>query len=171
MTFEKLKPRIKPLPEGMSAFHPAVLAATCFGIGRLRPAPGTLGTLAALPVGYAISYAGGIWALFAAAVLLTIAGTFAAERYGAASGEKDDQSIVIDEAAGLWIAAIPAETHIGLWITAFLLFRFFDIYKPWPASYFDKRKSGGLDVMMDDVIAGIFAMVGVGTGATWVLLQ
>lgn len=171
MTFEKLKPRMKPLPVGMSALHPTALVATLFGIGRLRPAPGTLGTLAALPVGYAISSAGGIPALITAALLITIIGTFAAQKYGTASGEKDDQSIVVDEAAGLWIAAIPAETHIGLWITAFLLFRFFDIYKPWPASYFDKRKTGGFDVMMDDVIAGLFAMFGVGTAATWILLQ
>ncbi|MDY0008818.1 MAG: phosphatidylglycerophosphatase A [Bdellovibrionales bacterium] len=155
-----------PLPAGTSMRNPHVLIATWFGIGRLRPAPGTLGTLGAIPFGYAIAYYTGIAGLIVAALLMVWLGTIAATYYGKKSGKKDDQSIVVDEVAGMWIAAIPAATYPELWLLAFVLFRIFDIYKPWPASYFDKRPGGGgFDVMMDDVVAGIFAFFGVSAAA------
>lgn len=153
---------LMPLPEGTSMGSPHVLIATWFGVGRLRPAPGTLGSLAAMPFGYAIAYYTGLTGLMLAAFLLLIIGSMAATYYGKKSGQKDDQTIVVDEVVGLWVAAIPAALHLNLWITAFLLFRLFDIYKPWPASFFDKRKGGGgFDVMMDDVVAGFYAALGV----------
>jgi len=157
---------LMPLPEGTSMRNPHILLATWFGVGRLRPAPGTLGTLAALPFGYAIAYFTGIAGLLLAALLMIWLGTLSATYYGRKSGKKDDQTIVVDEVAGMWIAAIPAGTYLDLWVVAFILFRLFDIYKPWPASYFDKRPDGGgFDVMMDDVVAGIFAFLGVAAGA------
>lgn len=158
---QKMKPAIRPLPPGSTFKDWDVLISTWFGVGLLRPAPGTLGSLAAIPVGYAIAYFGGFIALAIAAVLLFVIGTLAADRYGKKSGVKDDQCIVVDEVIGLWIAAIPAETNIHFWCAAFVLFRIFDIYKPWPASYFDKRAGSGFDVLMDDVVAGIYAMMGV----------
>lgn len=161
---EKLKPRIKPLPEGLTQKNLNVAIATWFGSGRLRPGPGTMGSLAAIPPGYLIMYFLGPMGLFIAAVLLFILGAMAADYYGKKSGEKDDQSIVVDEVVGLWLAVIPADVYWPLWFVGFVLFRFFDIYKPWPASYFDKRKGGGFDVMMDDVVAGFFAFLG--TAAT-----
>jgi phosphatidylglycerophosphatase A len=154
-------PRIVALPDGLSATSPHALIATWFGSGRLRPGPGTWGSLAAIPFAYLINFFGGPLALFVAALLLFIVGVRAATVYGRHSGVKDDQSIVVDEVIGLWIAALPAGTDPVLWLVAFLLFRFFDIYKPWPASYFDRRKKYDYDVLMDDVIAGIFAMGGV----------
>lgn len=157
--------RIKPLPDGVSPTNPHVLLATWFGIGRLRPAPGTLGSLAAVPLGFVIAYFTGIIGLILASVLLMVLGSMASNYYGRKSGEKDDQSIVVDEVVGMWIAAIPAGTHPDLWVTAFILFRLFDIYKPWPASFFDKRAGSGFDVMMDDVIAGIYAFLGVAASA------
>ncbi|MFN7113273.1 MAG: phosphatidylglycerophosphatase A [Alphaproteobacteria bacterium] len=157
---------LMPLPEGTSMSNPHILLATWFGVGRLRPAPGTLGTLAAIPFGYAIAYFSGITGLLLAALLMIGIGTMAATYYGRKSGKKDDQTIVVDEVAGMWIAAIPAATHVELWVVAFFLFRLFDIYKPWPASFFDKRPNGGgFDVMMDDVVAGIYAFLGVAAGA------
>ena len=157
----KLKPSIRPLPPEtvFKNFH--VLIATWFGAGLLRPAPGTIGTLAAMPFGYAIVYFGGYLSLAAAALALFIVGTYSANYFGKKSGQKDDQCIVVDEVIGLWIAAIPAELDWQLWIVAFVLFRIFDIYKPWPASYFDKRAGSGFDVLMDDVVAGFYAMLGV----------
>ncbi|MCE9507010.1 MAG: phosphatidylglycerophosphatase A [Alphaproteobacteria bacterium] len=146
-----------------------VLLATWFGAGLLRPAPGTMGSLAAIPFGYAIVMFLGQTALAIAAALLLIIGTFAAGRYGKKSGVVDDQSIVIDEVAGMWIAAIPAGKHLLLWLAAFLLFRLFDIWKPWPASFFDNRSKGGFDVMMDDVVAGIYALLGVSIAAVFSL--
>jgi len=70
----------------------------------------------------------------------------------------------------MWIAAIPAEGHWELWLIGLVLFRLFDVWKPWPASFFDNRSSGGFDVMMDDVVAGIYAMLGVGACAAAVYL-
>lgn len=168
---KKLKPHLHPLPDGTEFKNLNILIATWFGAGRFRPAPGTAGSLAAIPPGVLIAYTMGPAGLFLAAMLLLIIGTMAASYYGKKSGNKDDQSIVVDEVVGIWIAAVPAETHGGLWFLAFILFRFFDIYKPWPASYFDKRRGGGgFDVMMDDVVAGIFAFVGVAAAAFAILL-
>jgi len=154
-----------PLPSGLTFMSPVALVATWFGAGRLRPAPGTIGTLAALPFGYAIVLLSGQTGLAVAALLLLVIGTVAAGLFGKKSGIVDDQSIVVDEAAGLWIAALPADKSLVLWITAFFLFRIFDIWKPWPASFFDNRSRGGFDVMMDDVVAGVYALPGVSIAA------
>jgi len=137
------------------------MLATWFGAGLIRPAPGTMGTFGALPFGYLIMMAWGQMGLLIASIVLLIGGTIAADYYGSKSGTKDDQSIVVDEAVGMWIAALFAGTNIGLWILAALLFRLFDIWKPWPASLFDNRSRDGFDVMMDDVVAGVYAMLGV----------
>lgn len=160
---QKLKPSIRPLPPGLNRTDLITLLATGLGSGRLRPGSGTWGSIAALPLGYLIASYFGMIALGIAALALLAAGTWAAHHYGLKSGQKDDQAIVIDEVVGMWIAAIPAETDIRLWFYAFLLFRFFDIVKPWPASYFDNRAGHGFDVMMDDVVAGICALMGVAT--------
>lgn len=167
--------RIRPIPEGMTKNDPYFLTATWFGVGRIAPASGTLGTLAAIPFGYLIALIAGPVGLAVAALLLLVWGTKAADRYGTKSGVKDDQAIVVDEVVGLWIAAIPAETNLWLWALAFLLFRFFDVWKPWPASYFDRKEDDkpvtGFSVMMDDVVAGIMALFGVSIGALSSLLN
>lgn len=160
---QKLAPGLKPLPPETAMCDWFVWLATWFGAGRLRPAPGTIGTIAALPVGYLISYFFGWVVLALSALALLLIGIVAADRYGKKSGEPDDQSIVIDEVVGVWIAAIPAENYMSCWIAAFVLFRLFDIYKPWPASRYDRLKRGGIDVMLDDVIAGLYAFMGVAT--------
>ena len=162
---DKLKPSIRAVPPGTTFTNPHVLIATWFGAGLLRPAPGTMGSIAAIPFGYAIVTYAGQGGLALAALLLLVIGTIAAGFYGKKSGVSDDQSIVVDEVVGLWIAAIPAGTHFSLWILALILFRIFDIWKPWPASFFDNRSSGGFDVMMDDVVAGIYALLGVAIAA------
>ena len=154
-----------PVPPGTTFTEPYIMLATWFGAGLIRPAPGTMGTLAALPLGYLIMVLWGPVGLAIAAVVLLIIGTIAADHYGKKSGVKDDQSIVVDEALGLWIAALPAERHILLWLLAVLLFRIFDIWKPWPASLFDNRSRDGFDVMMDDVVAGVYALFGVSIAA------
>jgi phosphatidylglycerophosphatase A len=168
---EKIKPGIRPLPPDTSFGNIYVLIATWFGAGRLKPAPGTWGSIAAVPFGYALHHFLGIPGLALAAVLLMGIGTLAASWYGKKSGEPDDQGIVVDEVVGLWIAALPAEDNALLWLLALVLFRLFDIFKPWPASFFDKRKNGGFDVMMDDVVAGLYAMIGVASAAIPHLLQ
>ena len=162
---KKCKPRILPTPPGTVLINPSVMIPTWFGVGLFRPAPGTMGSLAAMPTGYAIVMLMGNSGLLLCAILLLIVGTRFATIYGKKSGVKDDQSIVVDEVVGMWIAAIPAGTNTGLWLIAFLLFRLFDIWKPWPASYFDNNSKGGFGVMMDDVVAGIYALLGVSIAA------
>lgn len=73
--------------------------------------------------------------------------------------EKDSSMIVIDEVVGMWIALIPALLSPSSILLAFILFRVFDILKPYPISYFDKKFKGPMGVMIDDVIAGIFAAI------------
>lgn len=172
----KLKPGLRPLPSGMDMKNRRdfldVCISTWFGVGRLKPASGTWGSLAAIPPGYFIYAYGGMLALALAALALLWAGTICADHYGKKSGEPDDQAIVVDEVVGMWIAAIPCENQLPFWFVAFFLFRVFDISKPWPASYFEKRKGGGYDAMMDDVVAGLFAMIGVAaTSATYLMQQ
>jgi phosphatidylglycerophosphatase A len=153
---------LRPLPPGTTFKNLNVLIATWFGAGRIKPASGTMGSLAALPFGYALQATVGMIGLAIAALLLLWIGTIAARYYGQKSGQTDDQAIVVDEVVGVWIAGIPAATNPVLWLIAFLLFRLFDITKPFPASYFDKSERGGaLYVMLDDVVAGIYAFFGV----------
>jgi phosphatidylglycerophosphatase A len=159
----KMKPGIRDIPADTSMKEWRIWMATWFGAGRLRPAPGTMGSLAAIPFGFIIAQYAGFIGLALAALALLCIGTVAADFYGKKSGTVDDQTIVVDEVVGMWIAAIPAEGHWDLWITGFILFRLFDVWKPWPASWFDNRSKGGFDVMMDDVVAGIYAMFGVGS--------
>ncbi|TAL37709.1 MAG: phosphatidylglycerophosphatase A [Alphaproteobacteria bacterium] len=161
----KIKPEIRALPPETTMKDWRILTATWFGAGRIRPAPGTMGSIAAIPFGYIIAQQAGFIGLALAAIALLCIGTVAADFYGKKSGTVDDQTIVVDEVVGMWIAAIPAEGHWDLWLLGLVLFRIFDIWKPWPASWFDNRSKGGFDVMMDDVVAGIYAMFGVGTAA------
>ncbi|MDA0962690.1 MAG: phosphatidylglycerophosphatase A [Proteobacteria bacterium] len=150
---------------------PARVIATFFGAGLLRPAPGTWGSLAALPVALGLHLAGGFPLLAVATVIAFGLGWWATAQVTVGAGDHDPSWIVIDEVAGMWIAlwavSWPAWAH-GLavtalwpgWVAAFLLFRLFDIWKPGPVGWAD-RKGGPLGVMLDDVIAGVFAGLGV----------
>lgn len=138
---------------------PAVWLASWFGCGFIRPAPGTWGTFGGLPFGIVILLFGGWPSLFIAMVLVTLIGWWAAERFEKMVGDHDNSTIVIDEVAGLWIALLPAGTSSFYIFLGFLLFRFFDILKPWPISWCDKKIPGGLGVMVDDLVAGLFAAI------------
>jgi phosphatidylglycerophosphatase A len=151
------------------------LVATFFGVGLLRPAPGTWGSLAALLVAYALSAVGGAW-LFVAALLLVLPLAVwcigrEVDRFGPEIGHHDPPWIVIDEVAGQWIALLPAvivPARMGVdpmrlwpaWVAGFLLFRLFDIWKPGPVGWAD-RSLGIKGVLLDDLLAGVFAAVGV----------
>lgn len=147
------------------------LIATVGGIGNLRPAPGTWGSLAALPVALVLIWLLGPWGLIAALVVVIALGFPATTAEIAASGEGDPSHVVIDEVAGQWVALLPVAigaAHAGVaptalwpgWVAAFLLFRLFDIWKPGPVGWAD-RKGGAVGVMLDDLIAGLFAAAGV----------
>lgn len=136
---------------------PATWLATWFGCGLMRPAPGTWGTLGGLPFGVLLLVFGGVPVLALATILVTLIGYWAADRFEKQTGTHDAGAIVIDEVAGLWLtllAAAPTPLSVGL---AFLLFRFFDIVKPWPVSWCDRQLPGARGVMADDLAAGVYA--------------
>lgn len=138
-----------------------ILLATWFGTGYVGKAPGTLGSLMALPFGAIIADQFGMIGLMVATVALTVVGVWAANGYIEKSGEKDPSPVVIDEVAGMWLALMPiamAQTWQGV-LAAFILFRLFDIIKPWPIAWADKSVPGGLGVMLDDILAGVAAAV------------
>ena len=144
------------------------LIATFGGVGLLRPAPGTWGSAAALPLGYLLHGIGGFPLLLLATVAVFAIGWWATLLEERATGAHDASEIVIDEVVGLWIALMPVSAglnHAGVdpwlfpwpgWVGAFVMFRLFDIWKPGPVGWAD-RKPGALGVMLDDVIAGVFA--------------
>lgn len=151
------------------------LIATFFYVGLLRPAPGTWGSLAALPVAYALYMLGGVPLFLIATVAVFVLGWWATARETEGKDDKDPSEIVIDEVAGQWIALAPALIGADMngadvlalwpgWVTAFLAFRLFDIWKPGPVGWADRR-GGPMGVMLDDVIAGIFAGIVVMIGA------
>ncbi|MFW2541677.1 phosphatidylglycerophosphatase A [Primorskyibacter sp. 2E107] len=147
----------------------AHLIASFFGAGYLKPAPGTWGTLAALPPAYAILLIGGFWLLLPLTALVFYVGWLATKTATETGPDHDPGWIVIDEVVGMWIALFPVAYGAGMmgvevhrlwpgWVSGFLLFRLFDIWKPWLVGRAD-RMGTPLGVMMDDVFAGLFAAV------------
>ncbi len=138
--------------------------ATFFGIGLIGPGPGTWASLAATALWFLAARAahlnttGLALATAIAAVIVTLIGIPAASIVERESGREDPGHVVIDEVAGQWIALALCPVEIRHALLAFALFRLFDIVKPWPARQLE-RLHGGLGIMMDDVAAGIYALV------------
>ena len=147
------------------------LIATFFYAGHLRPAPGTWGSLAALPAAWVIYVLTGPWGLLVGIVASYFIGVWATAEETRGKDDHDPSEIVIDEVCGQWIALLPVmfgASRMGAdvlalwpgWIAAFVLFRLFDITKWGPVGWAD-RMHGPTGVMLDDVIAGVFAALGV----------
>jgi phosphatidylglycerophosphatase A len=130
-----------------------LLVATMGGVGRLKPAPGTWGSLVVLPA----ALLGPVPALLLA-LLVTIVGFYAVRAVLRDAPEQDPGWIVVDEAAGMLLALAGLSVGTSIWgaLIAFGLFRVFDIFKPWPISWADQQK-GALGVMLDDIVAGALA--------------
>jgi len=137
-----------------------VLLATWFGTGFLPIFPGSWASIAALPTGWAIAWLWGVPGLAAAASLAFIVGWWAAATVEKASGTTDPGAIVIDEVAGQWLVLVAAPLDPLAYAAAFVLFRIFDIWKPWPARWADRRVEGGLGIMLDDLLAAVYAVLG-----------
>lgn len=141
--------------------------ATVFGAGLLRPAPGTWGSLAALPLLWLLHQAGGFWAVALGTGVALAVGLWAIAEVTRGAADHDPGEVVIDELVGQWLALWPVSFGAQFagadilalwpgWIAAFILFRLFDIWKPGPVGWADRR-SGTFGVMFDDVFAGLIA--------------
>ena len=127
-----------------------------FGSGCSPWAPGTFGTLAAIPI-YLLLQATSLWMYLLITTLMFLIGIWLCGETTKKLGVHDHSGIVWDEIVGYLVTMIAAPQG-WLWIvTGFVLFRIFDILKPWPISIADKKISGGFGIMIDDIIAGIFA--------------
>jgi phosphatidylglycerophosphatase A len=140
--------------------HPAVLLATWFGVGFLPRAPGTWGSLVALPLAWVIDWRFGPTGILIAALLVFGLGWWAAAIVARAGGVHDPGAVVVDEVAGQCLVLAAAPRDLLLYILGFLLFRAADIVKPWPASWADRAIHGGLGIMLDDVFAALWAVAG-----------
>jgi phosphatidylglycerophosphatase A len=148
--------------------------ATFFGAGLGKPGPGTWGSLAAVLIWFALGRLSGLsvaslsWVTVGGVFLAILAGVPAATVVARESGREDPGHVVIDEVAGQWIALIGS---VAMWksaLLAFILFRIFDIVKPWPVRQLEKLPRGW-GIVFDDVAAGLYAWVVVAIAHKWML--
>ncbi len=128
------------------------------GSGLAPKAPGTFGTLAAVPLAVALKQL----PLAAQLVLIAIAfllGVWVCDRVGKRLGAADHGAMVWDEFVGYWVAVLLIPVTFGWLLAAFVLFRLLDILKPWPIRALERRSSGGFGVMVDDLLAGVLTML------------
>lgn len=137
---------------------PTAFLAFGFGSGLSPFAPGTMGTLAAVPFIFALKALGnpGFWI---ALLLLFLLGVYLCGNTSRKLGVHDHGGIVWDEMVGYWLSAAFVPLQWPWLLAAFLLFRFFDIFKPWPIRYLDKKVSGGFGIMIDDVVAALLTIL------------
>jgi len=138
--------------------RPVCFLGLGFGSGLAPKAPGTFGTLAAIPLYYLMSDLNLAWYL-AIIVLGFIAGVWICQKSAQWIGGEDPSAVVWDEIIGYLITMIAAPAGWQWLVLGFVLFRFFDILKPWPISLADRGLHGGFGIMVDDVIAGVFAWI------------
>lgn len=147
----------KPVPISMLR-NPLHFLSLGFGSGLSPYAPGTMGTLVAIPLYLLLSQLE-LTAFLMVIVSGFILGVYLCHYTSKALGVHDHSGIVWDEIIGYWITMIAVPEVSWQWILAgFVLFRFFDIVKPWPVKVADKRIPGGFGIMFDDVLAGLYAL-------------
>ena len=146
--------------------------ATWFGSGLLPKAPGTWGSLAAIPFAYLFSIYTCPYAQLFGITALFFIGICVSDKIEESAQIKDPGFIVVDEVVGQWMALLPLPFlytiidnisfylySVPIAVAGFLVFRLFDIWKPWPVNYADKNIPGGYGIMFDDVIAGMYALI------------
>ena len=133
----------------------AWIIATWFGCGLVPKAPGTMGSLGAIPL-YLVAARSGREGVAVAALAITALGIWASSVVARELGKKDPQLVVVDEVAGMLVTMLPmADVSWRSVLFGFLLFRLFDVTKPWPARRLEALP-GGWGIVMDDVMAGVF---------------
>lgn len=139
--------------------HPAHALALDFGVGLLPQAPGTFGTLLAFPLYWLLEPRLGAYAFLALIGLLFLLGIWACGRAGRAIGIPDHGGIVWDETVAFLLVLFFTPKSLLWQGFAFLLFRLFDVVKPPPIGYLDATMKNGLGVMLDDLIAALYALI------------
>lgn len=145
-------------PKKVALGSPAGFLAFGLGSGLSPWAPGTMGTLVAVPFALLLKSLDPLW-FWAILVLMFGVGTALCGRVSNRLGVHDHGGIVWDEMVGYWLAAALVPVQWQWLLAAFVLFRFFDIFKPWPIRQLDKKVSGGFGIMIDDIVAGLYTLV------------
>ena len=145
-----------PSPARQILRNPIHLLAFGFGAGLSPKMPGTIGTLAAVP--FYLLMMNLSWPLYLGVLVVTsVVGIYLCHKTALDLGVHDHPGIVWDEFVGYWITLFLAPKGLVWIVIGFILFRFFDIFKPWPIRWFDRHVHGGIGIMLDDVIAGMCA--------------
>jgi phosphatidylglycerophosphatase A len=136
-------------PQGLLAFG--------FGSGLSRYAPGTVGTIAAIPFALLLGFLPAVF-YWPVLILLFLLGIYVCGISATRLGKHDPGGIVWDEMVAYWLVVAFLPAQWTWWLAAFVLFRFFDILKPWPIRQSEKAFKGGLGIMIDDIIAALYAI-------------
>jgi phosphatidylglycerophosphatase A len=156
-------------PEGSPRWEWQIrhIVLSWFGCGMSPKAPGTVASIGAMPLGGLLHWGFGTDTLvFCAFILFFIGWAVAATHFRNVRDIKDPQWVVVDEVVGQWLALSVVPFSFSGFALAFVLFRFFDILKPWPVSWADRHVPGALGIMLDDLLAGLYAAV-VGSLIFW----
>jgi len=145
--------------EPLAFSHPAVWLSTWFGCGLSPVAAGSVGSLAALPLAAFGVWFGGPLALLIVSAALLATGIAASDVYARLTGIKDPDEVVIDEVAGQCLTLLVVPLSPLSYFAGFLLFRFFDVAKPFPIRWLERNLPGGWGIMLDDTGAAIYAMI------------
>lgn len=147
--------------------HPAHFLGLGLGSGLSPKAPGTAGTLLALPLYWGAMQFLPLLALALLVIPLYFVGVWACHKSALDMGVHDHGSIVIDEIVAMWLVLTVTPLTCMGWLSAFVLFRLFDVWKPWPIRWLDARIHGGMGIMLDDLVAAAFAMAIIYFASPW----
>lgn len=140
--------------------RPVCLLGFGFGTGLAPKAPGTFGTLPALPITAALFAAGlGAWQIVFLCIILFFIGIYICGATEKALGVADYGGIVWDEIVAMMLVLAFVPQTFAWWLAAFVVFRLFDALKPWPIKWFDARLHGGFGIMWDDILAALFSLL------------
>ncbi len=137
--------------------NPIHFLAFGFGSGLAPVAPGTFGTLVGIPF-FLFMVSLPLWAYLLLTLAFFLFGVWICDRSSKLLGVHDHGGIVWDEIVGYLVTMIAAPQGWEWIVIGFILFRIFDIFKPWPIAYLDRHVSGGFGIMIDDILAGVYAM-------------